>query len=115
MVESLISFSEYSTQHPLSLSSGPQDEHLTLNLRTGEYFGQYKMKQKSWKMTEILAHGYSSESTQWELSNEYQHNRLFSKIFVRYALDECSLSIERGKPVGCCTSRLKSMADSLWA
>ena len=30
------------------------------------------MKQKSWNMTETLAHGYSSESIQWELSNEYQ-------------------------------------------
>ena len=31
---------------------------------------------KSWKMTETLAHGYSSESTQWELSNEYPHDRV---------------------------------------
>ena len=29
-----------------------------------------------WKMTETLAHGYSSESTQWELSNEYKHDRV---------------------------------------
>ena len=28
------------------------------------------------KMTETLAHGYSSESTQRELSNEYQHDRV---------------------------------------
>ena len=28
------------------------------------------------KMTETLANGYSSESTQWELSNEYQHDRV---------------------------------------
>ena len=27
-------------------------------------------------MTETLAHGYSSESTQCELSNEYQHDRV---------------------------------------
>ena len=27
---------------------------------------------KKLKMTETLAYGYSSESTQWELSNEYQ-------------------------------------------
>ena len=31
-------------------------------------------------MTEILEHGYSSESTQLELSNEYQHDRVL-KIF----------------------------------
>ena len=32
--------------------------------------------QKTWKMTEILANGYSSESTLRELSNEYQHDRV---------------------------------------
>ena len=32
--------------------------------------------QKSLKITEALAHGYSSESTQRELSNEYQHDRV---------------------------------------
>ena len=39
-------------------------------------FGQYKMMQKSWNMIETLAHGYSYESTQRELSNEYQHDRV---------------------------------------
>ena len=38
---------------------------------------QFKMMQKSWTYTETLANGYSSESTQWELSNEYQHDRLW--------------------------------------
>ena len=42
----------------------------------GGYFGQYKMMQKSWKMTETLANGYSSEITQQDLSNEYQHDRV---------------------------------------
>ena len=28
------------------------------------------------KMTETLAYGYSSESTQQELSNEYKHDRV---------------------------------------
>ena len=32
--------------------------------------------QKSWKMTETLANGYSFESTHQELSNEYQHDRV---------------------------------------
>ena len=32
---------------------------------------------KTWKMTETLAHGYSSESTQRDLSNEYQHDRVW--------------------------------------
>ena len=34
------------------------------------------MMEKNWKMTETLAHGYSDESTQQELSNEYQHDRV---------------------------------------
>ena len=32
--------------------------------------------QKKLKMAETLAYGYSSESTQRELSNEYQHDRV---------------------------------------
>ena len=32
--------------------------------------------QKTWKMTETLAHVYSSESTLWELSDEYQQDRV---------------------------------------
>ena len=36
-------------------------------------FDKYKMMQKNFKMTETW---YSSESTQWELSNEYQHDRV---------------------------------------
>ena len=39
-------------------------------------FANTKKKQKSWKMTETLAYGYSSESTHRELSNEYQHDRV---------------------------------------
>ena len=51
----------------------------------GSYLGQYKMIQKSWKMTETLTNGYSSESTHQELSNEYQHDRvsmIFKKICI---------------------------------
>ena len=36
-----------------------------------------KKCEKSWKITETLANGYSSESTQRELSNEYQHDRVW--------------------------------------
>ena len=46
---------------------------------------KYKMMQKNWKLSETLAHGYSSESSQWELSNEYQHDRawmVFKNICV---------------------------------
>ena len=35
------------------------------------------MRQKTCKMTETLACGYSSESTQREHSNEYQHDRVY--------------------------------------
>ena len=35
-----------------------------------------KWYKKPEKMTETLAHGYSSESAQRELSNEYQHDRV---------------------------------------
>ena len=35
---------------------------------------------KAWNMTETLANVYSSENTQWMLSNEYQHDRV-SMIF----------------------------------
>ena len=46
-------------------------------------------------MTETLAHGYSSKSTQRELSNEYQHDmveKLFKKSLHPCALDESSLT-----------------------
>ena len=49
-------------------------------------------------MTETLEHGYSSEGTQQELINEYQHDRVkgdFQKFSRPYALVENSLSIGR--------------------
>ena len=51
-------------------------------------------------MTENLAHRYSSESTQRELSNEYQHDRVwgfYQKPVRPFALDKSSLSIGRVK------------------
>ena len=42
----------------------------------GGKFWQYKMTPKSCKITETLACGYSYESTQQELSYEYQHDRV---------------------------------------
>ena len=38
------------------------------------------MMEEKLKMAETLAHGYSSESTQRELSNKYQHDRV-SMVF----------------------------------
>ena len=60
-------------------------------------FGQYKMMQK-----QDLAHGYSSESTQWELFKEYQHDKVYMVFKIQkslrpWALDEISLGIERVK------------------
>ena len=49
-------------------------------------------------MTETLAHGYLSESTQRELSSEYQHEKGlygFQEALHLCALDESSLSIGR--------------------
>ena len=46
---------------------------------------KYDIGIKTWKMTETLAHGYSSDSTQWELLNEYQHDRvtmIFKNLYV---------------------------------
>ena len=56
---------------------------------------------KKLKMTETLEYEYSSEKTQWELSNEYQHDKV--KMFLKnlcvlvLTLDESSLSIRRVK------------------
>ena len=48
---------------------------LTLNpFAAGGWYGQHKMMQKTWKITETLVNGYSYESTQCELSNEYKHD-----------------------------------------
>ena len=58
--------------------------------------------QQTLKMTETLANGYSYDSAQRELSNEYQHDRVqidFQKFLHSCALDESSLSIERVKAI----------------
>ena len=43
---------------------------------SGGLFGHYKMMQKNWKWLKTLAFEYSSQSTQQELSNEYQQDRV---------------------------------------
>ena len=50
-------------------------------------------------MTETMANGYLSGTTQWELSNEYQYDGLdgFQTFLGSRALDECYLSIGRVK------------------
>ena len=56
------------------------------------------MQKNAPKMTETLAHGYSSESTQRDLSNEY-HQGLdgFQNCLHSRALEESSLSIRSVK------------------
>ena len=53
-------------------------------------------------MTETMANGYSSDSAQQELCNEYQHGRvkMIFIIFVAFlcVLDESNLSSRRVKP-----------------
>ena len=49
-------------------------QFLTRMLLVPNQFGHCKMMQKTWKLTETLAHVYSCESTPWKLSNEYQHD-----------------------------------------
>ena len=54
--------------------------------------------QKSQKMAETLAHGYSYDSTQQELYNEYQHDRVlngFQNFLRSCAFDESRLSIKK--------------------
>ena len=53
--------------------------------------------QKNWKMTETMANGYSSESTQREFSNEYQHDRVymvFNNICVLVLWMKVALALE---------------------
>ena len=37
-------------------------------------------------MTDILAHWFSSDSTQWELSNEYKHDRVWMVLKIFHVL-----------------------------
>ena len=55
------------------------------------------MMQKTSKMTESLANGHSSESTQWELSNEYQHDRVwmvFTNLCICVLWTKVALALE---------------------
>ena len=41
-----------------------------------ELYDQYKMLQNTLKKSDTSGIWYTSESTQWELSNEYQYDRV---------------------------------------
>ena len=58
------------------------------------YFGQYKMMQKS---IETWANGYPSASAQWELSNEYHHDKVkvvFKNISVLVLCTKVASALE---------------------
>ena len=58
--------------------------HLNINpYAAGGEFGQFKMMQKTWKMTETLAHGYSSKST---FGGKKPEDRKGSAILCNWAL-----------------------------
>ena len=66
---------------------------------------KYLVMPKTSKMIDTLAHGYSSENTQLELSNEYQHGRVL--MVLKKSLHTCALvesiinsssALERIKP-----------------
>ena len=62
------------------------------------FFGHHKMMQKTWKMTETLAYGYSSESTLRELFNGYQHDRVkmvFRNLCVLVLWKKVAIALER--------------------
>ena len=52
-----------------------------------------KWFKKPWRIAETLTHGYSSETTQWWLSNECRVYMVFQKSFSPCVLDNSSLSI----------------------
>ena len=75
----------------------------------GGYFGQYKMTQKYWKMTETLAYGHSSEGTLSELSNGYQHDRVrmfFKSLCILVLWTKVATAFEGLNPV-CLMTLLK--------
>ena len=56
------------------------------------------MTQKSWKIIETWANGYSSESTQQELSKEYQHDRvkmIFKNLYFLVLRMKIASALER--------------------
>ena len=46
---------------------------------------------KNMKISETVSNGYSSESTQRELSNEYQHDRVWK---ITSALEELTICVQ---------------------
>ena len=63
---------------------------LSYSYAAGDQFGQCKMMQKNNTQNDPnLVNGYSSDSTQRELANENQHDRV--KMFFQKSLRPCAL------------------------
>ena len=98
----------YTRRHSLTLLQTKMSARYRVVLRNinpyagGGLSDQYKIMQKKQKMTEtlVLAYGYSSESTMWELLNEYQDDRVkmaYKNCLRRCLMDQSSLSTGRIK------------------
>ena len=77
-----------------------------------------KLCKKNEKMTETLAYGYSSESTPQELSNEYQHDRVymgFKNLSVRVLWTKVASAFEGLKILLLELSIQESTANSIMA
>ena len=57
------------------------------------------------KMTKTLAHGYSSESTRRELSNEYQHEMVFKKLCILVLWTKVASALEGLRVIQGCWGR----------
>ena len=74
---------------------------------------KYKIMQKAWKMTETLANGYSSESTQWELPYEYQPDRVwmvFKNLCILWLWMKVASALEGLRQYWCHCWPLRTMA-----
>ena len=67
---------DFSNIPPKSSYTGLISTHILTLMLLVANLADTKWCKKSWKLTETLANGYSSESAQRELSNEYQHDRV---------------------------------------
>ena len=60
-------------------------------------FANTERRRKAEKKTETLEHGYSSERSQQELSNEYQHDRVkmfFKNLCIRVLWMKVALALK---------------------
>ena len=66
------------------------------------------MMAKTGEVTETMANGYSSESTQRELSNKYQHDRVKIMSIIFCFLVHWTKVTSAAEGVGLCGSELRN-------